>query len=295
MSALSPEQWHEIGPYLDHALSLSAQERAEWLADFRLQRSEVANLVEDLLKEHDALVRGTFPGAPTSTARWFPGRRDGRSMQVIARMSEGGMGNVWLAERADGRYERQVNQVRTFAVISRGGSRKIQPGRPNPGPSASSSHRRVDRRWPCGEGRTLPGFGYVQGQHVDGIAIQNRLVNARIRLFLDVLGAVAHAHANLVVHRDIKPPNVLVGHNGDVKLLDFGIAKLLVDDTSPAAATLLTLEGGSAAAPLFAAPEQVTGGPITAYRRVPRSGRCSSCSSRDSIPQGLGRTRRPIS
>lgn len=104
----------------------------------------------------------------------------------------------------------------------------------------------------------------MQGQHIDEYCDKHKLgVNARIELFLDVLGAVAHAHTNLVVHRDIKPPNVLVGIDGNVKLLDFGIAKLLVDDTSPVAATLLTLEGGSAMTPLFAAPEQVAGGPVT--------------------------------
>jgi serine/threonine-protein kinase len=105
---------------------------------------------------------------------------------------------------------------------------------------------------------------YVRGQHIDEYCDTHKLgVDERIELFLDVLGAVAHAHANLVVHRDIKPPNVLVSSEGDVKLLDFGIAKLLADDTTPAVATRLTLDGGDAMTPLFAAPEQVTGGLIT--------------------------------
>ena len=92
---------------------------------------------------------------------------------------------------------------------------------------------------------------------------QNLSVEARLRLFLDVLDAVAHAHANLIVHRDIKPPNVLVTKRGDVKLLDFGIAKLIEEGAEAGAATMLTREAGWAMTPEYAAPEQVRGEPVT--------------------------------
>ena len=82
-------------------------------------------------------------------------------------------------------------------------------------------------------------------------------------MFLDVLAAVAHAHANLIVHRDIKPSNVLVAAAGDVKLLDFGIAKLLEGEGQTGTATQLTHEGGSPLTPQYAAPEQLTSQPIT--------------------------------
>jgi serine/threonine protein kinase len=85
----------------------------------------------------------------------------------------------------------------------------------------------------------------------------------RVRVFLDVLAPVAHAHANLIVHRDIKPSNVLVRSDGQVKLLDFGIAKLLEYEEKAKAATPLTREGAGPLTPEYAAPEQVTGGAVT--------------------------------
>ena len=102
-------------------------------------------------------------------------------------------------------------------------------------------------------------------------------VEGRLRLFLDVLAAVEHAHTNLIVHRDLKPSNVLVGQDGQVKLLDFGIAKLLEEEGSAAEETLLTREGGAALTPQYAAPEQLTRSPVTTPRTFMRWASCCTC------------------
>ena len=266
MPALSPEQWLEIRPHLDHALSLSGKERAEWLAGFRAQRSEMADLVAELLEEHDAVSQEHFlehqPQPPTDHSS--PGETVG-PYKLISRIGEGGMGNVWLAERADGRFERRVAvKFVHFALPSQGAAERFKrEGRI----LGQLRHAHIAELIDAGltpKGEPYLVLEYVEGQPIDQYCDQHNLgVDARIKLFLDVLGAVAQAHANLVVHRDIKPSNVLVSREGEVKLLDFGIAKLLSGDASPAEATMLTLEGGGAMTPLFAAPEQVTAGPIT--------------------------------
>jgi serine/threonine protein kinase len=104
---------------------------------------------------------------------------------------------------------------------------------------------------------------HVEGDQIDRYCDQRKLdVRARLRLFLDVLAAVVKAHASLIVHRDLKPSNVLVRNDGQVKLLDFGIAKLLEDETQ-SAATVLTVEDAAAMTLEYAAPEQLLGESIT--------------------------------
>ena len=103
---------------------------------------------------------------------------------------------------------------------------------------------------------------YVEGERIDTYCDARRLTpDARLELFLQVLGGVDHAHANLIVHRDLKPSNILVTPNGTVKLLDFGIAKLLEEEAAEESA--LTDPGKWALTPAYAAPEQVTGAPVT--------------------------------
>jgi serine/threonine protein kinase len=266
VSALNPERWQEIGPHLDQALSLSEGERANWLAAFRAQRPELADLLEKLLEEHRALAEEHFlesePARPTNEPS-LTGETLG-AYKLIFRIGEGGMSNVWLAERVDGRFERQVAvKFLRFAVTRGAAERFKREGRI----LGQLAHPHIAELIDAGVNFKEEPYlvlEYVEGKPIDEYCDEHKLdVDERIKLFVDVLGAVAHAHANLIVHRDIKPSNVLVRNDGQVKLLDFGIAKLLAGEGSSAAATQLTLEGGGALTPQFAAPEQVTGGRVT--------------------------------
>ncbi|MEP7228422.1 MAG: serine/threonine-protein kinase, partial [Gemmatimonadales bacterium] len=114
-----------------------------------------------------------------------------------------------------------------------------------------------------GAGQPYLVLEYVQGQPIDAFADQHGLSQAeRIRLLLQVFAAVEHAHTHLIVHRDLKPSNILVTPEGVVKLLDFGIAKLL-DGESGGDRSALTIDGGRVLTPQYAAPEQVRGEPLT--------------------------------
>jgi serine/threonine-protein kinase len=175
------------------------------------------------------------------------------------------MGTVWLARRSDGRYEGQAAvKLLNLALLDPVGSERF---RREGTLLARLNHPNIARLLDAGvtdDGQPFLVLEYVEGTRIDRYCDERRLSpEARLRLFLDVLAAVSHAHANLIVHRDIKPSNVLVGADGTVKLLDFGIAKLLEDESQPGIATLLTREVGSALTPQYAAPEQLTGAPVT--------------------------------
>ena len=172
---------------------------------------------------------------------------------------------MWLAERSDGRFERRVAvKFIHIALMGKGGEARFKREGSILGRLAHPHIAELVDAGVSAAGQPYLVLEYVEGESIDRYCDhQTLVVEARIRLFLEVLEAVAHAHANLIVHRDLKPSNVLVNKDGQVKLLDFGIAKLLEGEAVDGAATLLTVEGGRAMTPEYAAPEQVTGAPIT--------------------------------
>ncbi|MGE3617711.1 MAG: protein kinase, partial [Gemmatimonadales bacterium] len=114
---------------------------------------------------------------------------------------------------------------------------------------------------------------YVEGERIDEFADRLRAPPAeRIRLAIQVLDALAIAHASLIIHRDIKPSNILVAGAGRIKLLDFGIAKLLLEGRSVGEPTTLTESGGRALTPEFAAPEVIRGDPVSAATDIYSTG-----------------------
>ena len=265
-----------LEPLLDQALDLAPAERAAWLADLRARAPDLAREVEALLAAEDELdARGFLagPGTP-ELPRPVPslaGRRLG-AYTLERPIGQGGMGTVWLARRSDGRYEGWVAiKLLNLALLdAQGGERFRREGTA----LASLAHPNIARLNDAGitdDGQPFLILEHVEGRTIDRYCDDERLSpERRIALFLQVLGAVAHAHANLIVHRDLKPSNILVTADGTVKLLDFGVAKLVSADAS--ADDPRTATGVGWMTPEYAAPEQVRGGSITTRTDVYAAG-----------------------
>lgn len=176
--------------------------------------------------------------------------------KLLARIGEGGMGSVWLAERHDGRFERQVAiKFLHFAVGSAASAERFRREGRILGQLAHAHIAELIDAGVTPRGEPYLVLEHVKGKQIDEYSDERSLsVDGRIEIFLDVLGAVAHAHANLIVHRDIKPSNVLVSSDGAVKLLDFGIAKLLETGERT-----ITDVGAVMGTPHFMSPEQCNG------------------------------------
>jgi tetratricopeptide (TPR) repeat protein/tRNA A-37 threonylcarbamoyl transferase component Bud32 len=173
------------------------------------------------------------------------------------------MGSVYLAERADG----EVRQRVAIKFLRCAGDEPVLRDRflRERQILATLNHPGIARLLDAGH--TSEGQPYLAMDHIDGVPIdvyaKELDVRKKLELFLQVCDAVSYAHQNLVIHRDIKPSNILVDSAGSPKLLDFGIAKLLEAAEGPGAPTMLTREWGEMLTPEYAAPEQVSGGPVT--------------------------------
>jgi serine/threonine-protein kinase len=181
---------------------------------------------------------------------------------IEAEIGRGGMGSVWRARRADDRYEGTV--AVKFLHASWNGLHGEQRFRSEGRLLGRLDHPNIARLIDAGvldASHPYLVLEYVEGEPIDAYCARHSLtVEGRIRLFLHVLSAVAHAHSHLIVHRDVKPSNIFVTRDGTVKLLDFGIAKLLDDETASAG---VTRSGAIALTPQYAAPEQLLGKPVT--------------------------------
>jgi tetratricopeptide (TPR) repeat protein len=188
--------------------------------------------------------------------------------RLIRELGGGGMGTVWLAERADGRFKRQVALKLPRLAWGAGLARRMARERDI---DALLQHPNIARLYDAGvddRGRPCLALAYIDGQPIDArCRIQGLGVRAQLGLFVQVARAVADAHGRLVVHRDLKPSNVLVTREGQAHLLDFGIAKLL-DDGAADDDVGLTQQQGRVLTPHYASPEQVAGAAITVQSDV---------------------------
>ncbi|HXW05119.1 MAG TPA: serine/threonine-protein kinase, partial [Vicinamibacterales bacterium] len=271
----SPEDWSRIDAILDEVLDLEPSARAEAISracggDPRL-RGEIERLVAadaaaDRFLETPAVE---YAGALVSAgeAGVADTEREGMIVgpyRLLKEIGRGGMGRVYLAERADGQFEQQV-ALKLVGAGPRGTEVQERFLRERQ-ILARLQHPNIARLLDGGmmpDGRPYFAMEYVAGHPITAYCDARALdVRARLRLFTEVCEAVQYAHQNLVVHRDLKPSNTLVTGQGAVKLLDFGIAKVLHEDDSPADGTLTRL-GTGPMTPEYAAPEQVRGEPVT--------------------------------
>lgn len=274
---LELSDWSRLDRLLHQALALDAHGRAAVVEDLRRSDPALADSLEALLADPAAATfsSGSAPTRPSSPGVNALGEVDAAALQpstrigpyrVVREIGRGGMATVFLAERADGAFDQAVALKIMRLGVGTGAAddkeliaRFLQERQI----LARLEHPNVARLIDGGftpNGRPYLAMEYVEGQPITTYCDRRQLdVDARLALFVGVCEAVHYAHQRLIVHRDLKPSNTLVTADGRVKLLDFGIAKLL--DEAPVAT--VTRVGGSALTPAYAAPEQVRGDRVT--------------------------------
>jgi eukaryotic-like serine/threonine-protein kinase len=254
-------RWSRVSSILSLALDLPEAQRTAFLAEAIRQEpalgTEVFALFEEMRQAEE------FLEAPAATPLEASAGTEGSfgPYRVVGELGEGGMGVVHLAERNDGQFTRRV-AIKRVGNAAPGGDvlRRFRDERQI---LARLDHPNIARLLDAGlDGAGVP---YLVMEHVEGVPVtsycreRKLAVRQRLALFLKVCAAVQHAHQNLVIHRDIKPGNILVTPEGEPKLLDFGIARVLSEtpggDATRTMNRALTLD--------YASPEQVRGDAVT--------------------------------
>ena len=266
--------WRRVLDAADRALELEPGERAGFVAQCSADDPALGAELAALLEGAEAAPLLDTPAVPLAAPLFdeplaFPAVIDTESRfgpyRIVRELGRGGMGAVYLAERSDDQYEKRV-ALKVLPAWSAGYDRRVQRFVDERQILAALDHPDIARLLDGGvtpDG--LPWFAmeYVEGVSVDRYCDEHRLpIEERLELFCRVCVAVQYAHRNLVVHRDLKPANILVTAEARVKLLDFGIAKLLGSEPD-AGAPSLTITGERLLTPLYASPEQIRGEPIS--------------------------------
>jgi eukaryotic-like serine/threonine-protein kinase len=273
--ALSIHQMARMSQLMDEALALDEAGRRAWLERATQEHPDLAAALREALlpgaaqgaalkvlmslPKLDAADESSAPAA----SGLQPGARVG-PYELIRRLGTGGMAEVWLARRADGALKREIalklpmlNRLQAGLEARFARERDIL---------ASVEHPHIARLYDAGvDSQGLP---YLAMEYVQGAPLTDRCdahrfgIPERLGLFLQVLEAVQYAHEKKVIHRDLKPSNILVADSGQVRLLDFGVARLLEGEETDQPA--LTSVYGRALTPDYASPELLRGDPIDA-------------------------------
>ena len=269
-------RWQRVDVLFHQALEVDSDRRAAWVTDACGDDLELRAELESLLAPSD-LTLDAVKGAVSKAADDLLDAESGMperigAYRILRTLGQGGMGTVYLAERDDAQYKRTVAIKVLRSALSRSPAFQVL-FRSERQILADLDHPNIARM--LDGGITPQGAPYLVMEYIDGIALdvyclQQKLgLAARLELFRALCSAVAYAQGRMVIHRDLKPTNVLVGRDGAPKLLDFGIAKLMIplDEFDP----------GDAAAgehaermltPDYASPEQLLGQPISAATDV---------------------------
>lgn len=267
---MTPEEWHKIKSVLQTAIELDVVARRDYLDSACASQPYLRTEVESLLQSYDE--DGAFLESPAAVdaaefavavaPQKFIGRHLG-PYELLEQTGEGGMGAVYRAVRADGLYDKQV----AIKLIRAGLSTDffVERFRNERQILAGLEHPNIARLLDGGiteEGLPYVVLEFVAGMPIDEYCARHDLpIVDRLKLFRTVCSAVQYAHQNLVVHRDLKPGNILVTEDGIPKLVDFGIAKILHPEKETEGDRTLTVM--RIMTPDFASPEQVRGDPIT--------------------------------
>jgi len=256
----SATEWATLNRYLDEGMDLPPERQEEWLRSLESLEPRLRDALAGMLRRNrepdDELLIGTLPKLPTKPA---PRLERAGPYRLLRELGSGGMGTVWLAERVDGALTRQVALKLPHAA---GQQQFLERFRLERDILASFIHPHIAQIYDAGATET--GHPYIALEYVDGSPITQHCdklalgLRERLRLFFQALSAVQYAHSRLVIHRDLKPHNILTTQSGEVKLLDFGIAKLLRPESWEEGHDL-TRAGERALTLDYASPEQILG------------------------------------
>ncbi len=266
-----PADWPRFSALLDACLDEAPEARLDWLEKLPESDSHLKAPLQSVISKAQSLSEGDWLDQPASDVTTMVSSFDENSVvgpwRLLRRLGRGGMGEVWLAARSDGSYEREVALKLPHPHLMAGvlkerfhRERDIL---------ARLEHLQIARFYDAGiteHDQPWLALEYVEGTPITNYCHNKTMsIRERVALMRDVASGIQAAHTQLIVHRDLKPANVLVTTNGEVKLLDFGIAKLLDDDEHDSALTQL---GHRIATPDYAAPEQLHGNAISAATDV---------------------------
>ncbi|MBL8173560.1 MAG: protein kinase [Bryobacterales bacterium] len=267
---MTPERYQTVKTIFQRALELPSAHRPHYLDHACGGDADLRKAVESMLQSdtEETTFLDKSPVDPVSKlleqAEMKPPSRVGQ-YEILREIGRGGMGAVYLASRADDQYRKQV--AIKLVLRDRENAQVLERFRRERQILANLDHPNIALL--LDGGATTDGLPYLVMEYVEGLPIDeycdnNKLdVSARLRLFLTVCAAVHHAHQNLVIHRDLKPSNILVKKDGTVKLLDFGIAKLVQAQPAAGQAMDKTATAMRILTPEYASPEQVRGDPVT--------------------------------